>query len=58
MDCWSFGVLKSIKIVTNFKVVIWETVEMKTPYNSVLSNEEVATRVCDGSLRLPDPSTC
>ena len=29
---------------------------MKTPYNDILSNEEVATGVINGSLRLPDPS--
>lgn len=37
-------------------VVIWEIIEIKTPYNEILSNEEVANNVVKGTLRLPKPT--
>jgi serine/threonine protein kinase len=54
-DIWSYGI--NIKFSVTFEgIVLWEILENKVPYNEILSNEEVASRVIKGSLRLSKPT--
>ncbi len=56
-DVWSFGMVKISRHCSKaVGVVLWELLEIKTPYFDVLSNKTVAKEVMQGTLSLSKPT--
>lgn len=53
-DVWSFG--KSMKLMTQTGVVMYEIFEISTPFYAITSNAQVVIQVCQNNLRLERPS--